>query len=126
MTYQPSEKKAVEEPCVRYAQSFGVKVLKVNPLWAAGWNDRIFFIPGGKVLIIEFKRPGGTVSKLQAQRHKELLRDGYDHHVIDNKEEGKALIRSRLEASGVYEAGDEVSARKSNGRAVPRSRSKKD
>lgn len=108
MVYQPSEKKAVEEPVVKYAVSLGIKVLKVNPLWAAGWQDRIFFVPGGKPLIIEFKRPGGESSPLQKQRHKELIEAGYDHHVIDDKEEGKALVRSRLEAYRLHEARGKV------------------
>lgn len=126
MAYRPSEKSSVEGPCVDYARALGIKVLKVNPLWAAGWNDRIFFIPGGRILIIEFKRPGGKSSKLQEQRHKELLEAGYDHHVIDNKEEGKALIWSRLEAHRLHAKSDEVAAGKPNVRAVPRPRSKKD
>jgi VRR-NUC domain. len=126
MAYQPSEKKAVEEPVVKYAVGLGIKVLKINPLWAAGWNDRIFFIPGGKPLIIEFKRPGGKVSKLQAQRHKELLRDGYDHHVIDNTEEGKALVRSRLEAYRLHEKSGTVDTGTSGVRTVSRSRAAKD
>jgi hypothetical protein len=95
VTYQSSEKATVENPCVRHARELGLKVLKINPLWAAGWQDRIFFVPGGKPLIIEFKRPGGESSKIQKERHKELIEAGYDHHVVDNKAEGIALIDAR-------------------------------
>ena len=126
MVYQTSEKAGVENPCVKYARDLGIRVLKINPLWAAGWQDRVFFVPGGKPLIIEFKRPGGKVSKLQEQRHKELLESGYDHHVIDNKAEGLALIRSRLEANGLYAARNEVAPRTSVRRPVPRPRPAKD
>ena len=140
MTYRPSEKASVENPCVAYAKKvYGIKVLKVNPLWAAGWQDRIFFIPGGRVLIIEFKRPGGKSSKLQQQRHKELLEAGYDHHVIDNKPDGIALIEARCEANSnpknrragmdphpVHEARSGMGNVPSNGRATARPRAKKD
>lgn len=126
MTYQSSEKKAVENPVVKYAVGLGVKVIKVNPLWSAGWNDRIFFVPGGRPLIIEFKREGGKTSKLQEERHAYLLKNGYDHHVIDNKEEGKALVRARLEAYRLHEKGDAVDSGASRVRPVSRSRAAKD
>ena len=126
MSYAPSEKASVENPCVKYATDRKVKVLKVNPLWAAGWPDRVFFIPGGKPLIIEFKRPGGKTSKRQDEIIAELIKDGYDVQVVDNKEEGKALIRARLEANGIHEEGNPVAPRKSSKRAVPRSRAAKD
>ena len=136
MTYQISEKAGVENPCVSFARQLGIKVLKVNPLWSAGWQDRIFFIPGKKnsrgvrtnasPLIIEFKRPGGDTSPLQEQRHKELLAAGYDHHVCDDKKEGMALIRKRLEAAGVYAQSYEVGATTPVRRPAPRPRPKKD
>lgn len=127
MTYKPSEKASVENPCVKYAKDLGCnKVLKVNPLWAAGWQDRIFFVPGGKPLIIEFKRPGGVTSPLQEKRHEELLLLGYDHHVIDNKDEGKALIRARMETAAVHAPRPAVGSGTPMRRAVTRSRAKKD
>ena len=125
MVYRRSEKASVENPCVDWARKQGIKVLKVNPLWAAGWQDRIFFVPGGRPLIIEFKRPGGGTSPLQEQRHKELLALGYDHHVIDQKEDGLALIRERLEAPAVHAPRHAVDSRASVRRVVPRPRPKK-
>jgi hypothetical protein len=92
-----SEKSMVENPVVKWARDHGVTVLKVNPIWYAGWNDRIFFVPGGKPVIVEFKAPGvTTVRPKQKARHKNLRKLGYDVHVIDTKQEGIALIESRL------------------------------
>lgn len=101
MTYRPSEKASVENPVVKLAQRLGVPVLKVNPLWAAGWPDRVFFVPGGRPLIIEFKRPGGTTRPKQDEVIAKLRSLGYDVEVIDNKEQGEAALRSRLEAHRV-------------------------
>ena len=126
MTYRRSEKSSVENPCVDLARELGIPHIKVNPLWAAGWQDRIFFVPGGKILIIEFKRPGGKASPLQVERHKKLIALGYDHHVIEDKDEGKALIRSRVEAHRLHEKGGKVHDGKPGVRAVPRSRAAKD
>ena len=108
MVYQRSEKKSVEEPVVKYAQRLGVLVLKVNPLWSAGWPDRVFFIPGGRPLFIEFKRPGGKTSKKQEEIIGKLRGSGYDVEIIDKVEEGKDAIRTRLEAYTIHEEGNPV------------------
>lgn len=108
MAYQPSEKKTVEEPVVKLAQKLGIPVLKVNPLWAAGWPDRIFFVPGGKPLIIEFKRPGGKLRPKQVEIIGKLEKLGYEVQVYESAEEGKALVRSRLDAHRLHETGNKV------------------
>lgn len=104
MVYKKSEKASVENPVVAIARRLGVLVLKVNPLWAAGWPDRIFFVPGGRPLIIEFKRPGGKTTPLQDKVINDLRSLGYDVEVIDSKEQGEAILRARLAAHGVPKA----------------------
>lgn len=96
MAIKVSEKVGVENPCVAYAKKFGIKVLKINPLWAVGWPDRIFFVPGGKPLLIEFKRPGGKLSKNQASTIRQLREVGYDVQVVDDPDKGRALIDQRI------------------------------
>lgn len=127
MGYRPSEKASVENPVVKYAVSLGIPVLKVNPLWAAGWPDRVFFVPGGRPLIIEFKR--GEDSKLRAKQKEvigKLEKLGYEVYSCNTVEEGKALVRSRLEANRLHEEGDAVDPRAPRVRSVPRSRAAKD
>lgn len=58
--------------------------------------DRIFFIHGGKPLFVEFKRPGGVPTPLQAHFIETLRGFGYDVLVIDDIEQGKAAIDARL------------------------------
>lgn len=127
MTYRPSEKASVENPVVKYAQGLGIPVLKVNPLWAAGWPDRVFFVPGGRPLIIEFKRADdGKLRKKQKEIIGKLEKLDYEVYTVDTVEEGKALVRARLETHRLHEAGDEVGAGASKLRTVPRPRSAKD
>ena len=127
MAYRPSEKASVENPVVKYADRLGVPILKVNPLWAAGWPDRVFFVPGGKPLIIEFKR--GEDSKLR-KKQKEIIgkleKLGYEVHTVNTVEEGKALVRSRLEAFGIHAARDALGLGTPELRTVPRPRAAKD
>ena len=141
-----SEKSQVENPCVDWATRHKIPALKVNPMWYAGWNDRIFFVPGGKPLIIEFKAPLGRIRPKQVERHANLRKLGYDVHVVGSKEEGIALLQSRYEAglkliagdapgkarrtgvgtAAIHAKGDEVATRSPVRRAHSRSRSAKD
>lgn len=126
MTYRPSEKASVENPVVKFATDLGVKVLKVNPLWSAGWPDRVFFLPGGRPLLIEFKRSGGKTRAKQDEVIAKLRSHGYEVVTIDSVEEGKEAIRSRLEAHGLYEKGNPMGPGASRKRPLPRPRFAKD
>jgi hypothetical protein len=114
-----SEKRHVENPCVKEAKNLGVRVLKLNTMGNRSWPDRCFWIPGGKPLIIEFKKPGEKPTPLQRDTIDYLIRIGYDVHVIDTKEQGIALIRDRLAAARVHEASGEVARGARRRRTVP-------
>jgi len=120
------EKTHVEAPCNRVAKSMGLEQVKMNPMYSAGWPDRMYLVPGGRPLMIEYKVPGKSTSALQDVRIKYLKENGYDVHVIDTKEEGIALIRSRMAANRVHETLDEVAPRAPRVRTSTRSRSSKD
>ena len=64
----------------------------------AGWPDTEIFCPGGHVLLIEFKAPGGTVSKLQAWRIKRLRELGHNVVVCDDVTEAKRHIDAAIDA----------------------------
>lgn len=70
-----------------------------------GWPDRTFshrrpFFETNhaamkwrhRVLFVEFKAPGKRPTKQQAKRHRELMDEGYEVHVIDSVEAGVALF----------------------------------
>lgn len=60
--------------------------LKLHVRFARGWPDRIVALPGGRVLWVELKRPGGKTSPLQNKVHNDLGQLGHNVHVINSKE----------------------------------------
>lgn len=68
----PILEKEIEAKVVKWAETKGFVVLKLNNQWSRGWPDRLFISPLGKHIYIEFKRPGGRLRKLQRVRHKQL------------------------------------------------------
>jgi hypothetical protein len=75
---------ALEARCVKWARVKGVQVAKLAE--CVGMPDRVFFTPGGRPLVPEFKDPGGKGKVSDAQRwHLTRLRvAGYDAPVIDS------------------------------------------
>lgn len=83
----------IEEWVVDQAALLGVPSLKLNLKGNRGWPDRIFLIPGGRPLFIEFKRPGEEPRKLQQQRHRILRKLGYDVEVHEERHAALDAVR---------------------------------
>ena len=79
----------------------GVIGLKLNVHGQTGWPDRLFLIPGGRPLFIEFKRPGGkgVLSPKQIHIHSILRAAGYQVEIHDNVIFALHDIEKALEAS---------------------------
>lgn len=60
--------------------------LKFIPLAFAGFPDRMAFLPGGRLILCELKRPGEPPRKLQLSRHRLLRSLGFTVIVIDSLE----------------------------------------
>lgn len=81
----------VEQVC-KHAKAAGWIVRKMMYQNRIGCPDQFCFGPGGRLIIIEFKAPGKKPMPHQ-QREIERLRDqGFEVHVIDDIEKGKALF----------------------------------
>jgi len=67
------------------------------PKWASpgsrGVPDRIVLLPGGRVVFVEMKRPGGRMSPLQQKWARDLRALGHQVYVIDSHEEIDRFIR---------------------------------
>jgi hypothetical protein len=104
----------IEDEACEQALLLGVTNVKLNPAGTNGWPDRIFFIPGGRPLLIEFKRPDELARPLQQVIHRRLTYYGYQvqtHCTVQGaidaikaamlesawvpKESGKISIRTR-------------------------------
>jgi hypothetical protein len=86
-------------------QKLGVVSVKLTTPGETGYPDRLFLIPGGKPLLIEFKRPGEQLRSKQAHIHDLLKKLGYEVQTHDNFESAfqavsGALVATRLPAQG--------------------------
>ena len=90
----------VEEPVVEWALSeLGVRSIKLNLGGNTGWPDRLFFIPGGRPLLIEFKRPGSDLEPRQRLIRAFLKYNDYDYTSCDNQDSAKTAIKHAVDAA---------------------------
>lgn len=74
----------IESRAVVLALRHGVISVKLAGTGNRGKPDRMFLIPGGRPLFIEFKSPGERPSELQLHVHAQWRALGYDVQVHDN------------------------------------------
>ena len=105
------EKKAVQDPTVRWAKEHGIVCIRFTPRGDVGWPDHIFVIPStGRVVWIEFKAPGEPPEPIQTYRH-EQLRSAKQHvYVVDDKAAGIAILQAELESARLPEESHEDAA----------------
>lgn len=77
--------KEIEALCVKHARKEGCLLLKLSPQYCPGLPDRLLVGPGGTVLV-EFKRPGGRLTKIQAVMHRKIVNAGGRVYVCDSSE----------------------------------------
>jgi hypothetical protein len=75
---------ALEAWCVKWARSREIVVAKLKEL--DGVPDRVFFIPGGSPVIIEFKALKKKLEAVQSWYMKKLQKDGYRIYRCDTKQ----------------------------------------
>jgi hypothetical protein len=74
---------AIEDLVCDDAEADGWYVNKLKWIGKRGALDR-FFAKNGRVVLIEFKRPGGKTSAGQERELKALQAAGVECHVVDN------------------------------------------
>ena len=89
------------EACFWISQELGVINTKFNTTSDTGYPDRIFWVPGGKPVLIEFKRPGGKVSPKQKYQIDRLRKLGYRVEVCSNAKDAFKAVKEELEAAQV-------------------------
>ena len=82
-----------------WAAARGVISLKLALRYDAAWPDRLFLIPGGRPLFIEFKREGDDLRVLQEHRRATLKTLSYDVESHDTREGAVRAILAAVEAS---------------------------
>lgn len=82
----------IEKQVIKAAEVAGFIQRKVAYVNRAGAPDRWLFGPGGRLIIVEFKRPGEKPKPHQEREIKRLRDLGFEVHVIDNVADGMALF----------------------------------
>lgn len=93
---KPPLEKTIEQAFVRKAKALGCKCRKLNGLGNRDWPDQLVLIPGGQVLLIEFKRPGEKLRPSQQFWHDSVRHLGFQPYVFDNWQEPISLIQELL------------------------------
>jgi hypothetical protein len=82
----------IEEKHRKLARSAGWVVEKIVRTGRGGFPDR-FYARAGRVVLMEFKRPRGRVTKQQLLRHKELRDAGVECHVVYSLAQAELVLR---------------------------------
>jgi hypothetical protein len=94
-----SSESKIEQKVVKEAKKLGVIGLKLTSPGNTGVPDRLFLIPGGGPLFIEFKKPGGVLSAKQTYWISALGTLDYKVEVHDNVEQALQAITKAVEAA---------------------------
>ena len=81
----------IEEWVASRAEKAGWYCRKMKWIGVDGAPDR-FFAKDGRVVLIEFKRPGGKPKKRQPGEHAALVAAGVEVHVVDNPLAGLRVL----------------------------------
>lgn len=82
----------IEKQVIKAAESAGFMQRKVQYINRRGAPDRWLFGPGGRLIIIEFKKEGEKPEPHQEREIARLRNLGFEVHVIDNIADGRALF----------------------------------
>ena len=84
--------KQIESKVCDYAKTKNVLVYKFTSPARAAVPDRLFIAPDGRMWFCEFKREGQKPTPAQEREHAKLRAQKVNVFVIDNVEDGKAMI----------------------------------
>jgi hypothetical protein len=87
------EEQKIERRLKKEIELIGGKALKFVSPGVSGVPDRIVLLPGGKVIFIELKAPGKSLSPIQSFRKKEFNKLGFNTRVIDSIESVLTFIK---------------------------------
>lgn len=86
------EKKIEKRICKLAEKELGAKCVKLAIVNERGFPDRTLLIPGGRILFLEVKKPGGKTSPQQDEWLRTLRQLGFAADVVDNLEDAETAI----------------------------------
>lgn len=84
--------KQIEERVGTYAKEQGFLVYKFTSPQRRSVPDRLYISPHGDISFLEFKRSGQVPTPAQAREHERLRNQGVKVFVIDDVDEGRAMV----------------------------------
>jgi len=82
----------IEAKVCNYAHNKGWRQRKMEFVGRRGCPDRWFMRANGELIIIEFKDPNGKLSPHQRREINWLITHGFNAHVVDSIEQGRAVF----------------------------------
>lgn len=86
----------VEGYLIGRVEQAGLVCLKFNPDLKNGMPDRLILLPGEKVVWVELKTKGGSLSEIQKLQHKKLRQAGHRVEVVWTKAQADELVDGLL------------------------------
>ena len=119
-----------------WADAVGIPRTTLTLRGRRGWPDEVYWVPGGRPLLIEFKAEGEEPRKLQLYIHTLLRQNGYEIQAHYKAAEAINAIKThiknctgrdfkiakrptRVDSSAVPKEGNSVPTRKRQRRLVP-------
>lgn len=87
---------SIERSVVTWARNHGIQATKLQGIGNRSMPDRIFWVNGGKPILVEFKSPNGKLTPLQRIAILKFTERGYEVHVISSREEGIAVLAQHV------------------------------
>ena len=100
MTISDPYENKLEAACVRLASIAGYEHRKLDVgRGSKNWIDHAFWGPGGRHLLIEFKRPGEKMTPGQTVRFMRLAKMGHEIYEIQTLDDFEKLLEGELKWS---------------------------
>lgn len=84
--------KQVEKKLRERISGIGGMALKFISPGCSGVPDRLVFLPGGRIVLVELKKPGGKLSLLQKKMRKKFNKLGFKYYIVDSYEKVEDMI----------------------------------
>lgn len=84
--------KQIETKVCEYAKTKNILAYKFTSPARAAVPDRLFVTPDGRMFFCEFKREGLKPTPAQEREHTKLRQHKVNVFVVDNVEQGKAMV----------------------------------
>ena len=96
MKKEETSEKVFERELSKFVEESGGMAVKLLSQFIKGLPDRMFLLPGGVVVFVEFKSAGKKPTKIQSYIHAKIQALGFLVYVVDSVEsyeEVKGLIK---------------------------------